>query len=210
MTFTCLVCNEPRPVEEAKIGDDGMATVCVGCYKHQLQTRFTQICPHEYQRTDTRSPLFPDIAKRRLPEVMDWKYGNTGLILYGRNSGEGKSRCAWLLIQRLMCMDGIDVTVFDSIGFAEELERRYHNDDDVRGWLKSVTEAPVVFFDDFAKFKLTERVAAELYAVVDRRVHNGLPILVTLNESGDELEKRDKRFPYLVRRLRQFSQVVEF
>jgi DNA replication protein DnaC len=109
-----------------------------------------------------------------------------------------------------MCIDAIDVTVFDSIGFAEELERRYRNEDDVRGWLDRVTEAPVICFDDFMKCKVSERVATELYALVDRRVHSGLPILATMNESGDDIARLDKRFPYMVRRLREFSVALDF
>lgn len=209
-TFTCLTCLKAQPVVDARIGADGLLSICNGCWLGQCQKRYAEICPPAYQRT--RPGLLPQVAQERLPTVLDWRYGPRGLIAWGPTSGSGKTRSVWLLIQRLMCQDGVNVVTFDCIGFADELERRYRADEDVRQWLEDITNAPVLFFDDFSKLKFTERVATELYGVVDRRCQRELPILATMNEDGAGLEAtvRDKRTPYLVRRLRELCDEVRY
>jgi len=70
----------------------------------------------------------------------------------------------------------------------------------------------VLFFDDFGKMKFTERVESELFAVIEKRTANCLPLILTTNFTGETLEERmtlDRGVP-LVRRLREFCVDVSF
>jgi DNA replication protein DnaC len=75
-----------------------------------------------------------------------------------------------------------------------------------------LARAEVLFFDDLGKVPLTERVEAEFFALIERRMARQLPITVTSNMTGDDLAAKastDRGRP-LIRRLREFCRVVVF
>lgn len=210
MTFNCIICGETLPIEQAHAGKDGFATVCTLCHRKGLSERYLRLCPPAYLRTQT--DLLPKVAQQQLPQIMAWEYGLKGLLLWGENSGTGKTRCAWLLLKRLMTEDCIPVAAFDAMCFTHELERRYRADEDVSAFRDSAAFAPILFMDDFAKCPITFRVAAELHWIIDYRTTHDLPIITTMNFDGVSLanQMKDTHGPYLVRRLREFCDSVEF
>lgn len=196
----CTICGQPSKLY-----------ICPKCDREQkvarMKMRFERSCPPLYQET-----LKDRLPQASLSQVMSWQYAQRGLILSGP-TGQGKTRCAWLLIQRLMTEDLIPVVCFDCVQFGHELVRRFRNDDDdVTGWLDSLAQAQLLFFDDFGKDRFTERVEQELFAVIERRCANKLPIILTTNDKGDSLNERmtENRGPALIRRLREFCYVVTF
>lgn len=205
--FTCILCNQSKPVDDGHPGSDGFYTVCRSCWNNHLCHQFMQLCPPAYLKTD---PV--RLPQKQLTEVLDWKVGPQGLLMIG-DTGKTKTRCAWLLVKRLMTMQGISVMAFDATGLAHGLERRYRQEEDVHGWLDSICSAPVLFLDDFAKFKCTERIMMEVFGIVERRCAAELPIIATTNATGDEIVGMDKSDNWgtpLVRRLREFCNVVKF
>jgi hypothetical protein len=195
-TFICIHCAEPKPVTDARRSKDSFPTICQSCHKRLLCADYQLICPQAYRRTETS--LLPAVARERMASVLDWTYGPKGLLLWGKTSGAGKTRCMWLLVKRLMTLEGIRVTAFDSVGLAHEMERRYRSD---------------LFLDDITRSKWTERFTAELFGLIDRRCAAELPILTTMNESGADLEARKGVGQWsvpIVRRLRDCCEAIEF
>lgn len=143
---------------------------------------------------------------------MAWKYGPTGLILCG-STGRGKTRCAWELVKRIMVDDEPERTFywFDCCNFGHAMQKHYR-DGDFDVWVKNVSEKGLVFFDDFGKFKLTERVEVELFGLLETRFSKKLPVLITTNEQAETFYDRltEHRGPAMIRRLREFCHLIQF
>lgn len=201
--YLCPTCGQYKAREEFSDNE-----TCKSCYAKWLGKRFLKICPPLYAETDPSR-----LPSSQYGRVMGWNYGPRGLLLAGE-SGKGKTRCAWDLVKRLMTVNALDVVVFDCVGFGHEMVRRYRSDDgDIEDWLDELAKCPLIFFDDFGKDKATERVEAEIFGIVERRVANKLPIIATTNDTGESLISKlsdNHRGQALIRRLRDFCQVITF
>ena len=166
--------------------------------------KWKEVTPKNYQNTDPSA--LPD--HKAFEAAITWEYGSNGLILVGP-TGTGKSRTAYLLLQRLM-LDGYDVMPFKPLEFGHECIKRFTSDTWVH-WIEYLYTVDVLFFDDFAKEPLTDRVESELFGVIEHRTANKLPIIATMNYTGAAIEDiADHRGPMIVRRLRDFCDAVSF
>ena len=222
---TCPECEKEHEVADVyagapvKWGHTPRYSVCPECRKaaadrhkaeaeeyrqDELKAYWESICPPLYRKTDPT--WLQDVP---LANVLGWQYGPKGLFLLGPTN-TGKTRAMFLLMHRLV-FKGRTVRVFDCAAFGHECQRRF-----MAGtgpdWIDALARVEVVFFDDFGKMPLTERVEAELFAVIERRAANELPTFATSNMTGADLEHKasaDRGAP-LVRRLREFCRVVVF
>ncbi len=192
----CPPCSEKRAVEarkKARLEEE-----------RDLLGQWSFVCP----------PLYMDSDVKRLPEkptqqVLAWKFNPKGLVLIGP-TGTGKTRAAFLLLKRLY-LEGRSVEVFHGNRFGHECSRKFF-DNQGEEWIRDIFVQDVVFFDDLGKFKMTERVEAELFSLIELRVSHLRPIIVTTNFVGESLESKltsDRGHP-LVRRLREFCDSVAF
>ena len=178
---------------------------------HELATKrllaeraWNNICPPIYQDTDPAR-----LDAKLLAQVMAWQYGAKGLLLSGP-SEKGKTRAMFLLVKRLVIEELRDVLVFHGNEFAHQCAREFGNQTGEE-WAARVSKAQVVFFDDLGKFKLTERVEAELFGIVEMRSAWKRPTLWTTNFKSAELESKmsaDRGNP-LVRRVKEFSEIIQ-
>jgi DNA replication protein DnaC len=177
---------------------------CRDCKTKRRTERFKETCPSLFQESD------PKRLGKPFADAQVWKYGPKGLMLFGA-TGNGKTRAAWALIRRLMIEEGREVMVFDSTSFGHAMERAYA-EGRAAELMESAAKVELLFLDDFGKLKLTERAEAELFGIIDRRMAWQLPCIITTNDHGESLAARltDNRGPALVRRLREFCQVIQF
>jgi len=133
----------------------------------------------------------------------------SNILLIGP-TGAGKTRCAYLLLKRLLD-EGRRIVAFDCVRFGHDCARRFR-DGSGEDWSDGLAKVDLVFFDDLGKGRFTERVEAELFAVVERRLANKLPCIVTTNMTGRSLVAKasHERGEPLVRRLRESCRVVVF
>lgn len=222
-TITCKECGKPFELPfPTKLAS--LVTKCPECCDRQIaaqtkasvaacgirsgdrQADWKRFCP----------PAFLETAAHRLPspsklqEVLKWQYGRSGLLLHGE-TGRGKSRCAWELIKRefmagrrietLNCFSGIK---YGSL-FAENAKVPYE-------WVSDVSKADLVFLDDVWKSKLTDSFEQAVFAIINNRVENLLPIIATTNDTGETLANRmgEDRAAPMVRRLRENCKSIEF
>ena len=178
--------------------------------QESLEQEWLSLCPSLYRKTDpVRLVAEHPLASKPLAEVMAWQYGPKGIYAIGPTD-TGKTRSLFLLLRRLL-EEGRVIRAFDCAAFGYECRRRFM-DGTGEDWIDGLTRVEVVFFDDFGKMPLTERVEAELFAVIERRSATELPILATSNMTGADLVAKasgDRGAP-LVRRLREFCKVVVF
>lgn len=163
-------------------------------------------CPRLFQTTARDKLPLPD----RLERVLDWEYGPMGLMLYGA-SGKGKSRCAWELIKREF-LAGRDFKTFNSMGGVEFAATYGKSSEEAQEYIQGMAQAPILFLDDPFKIKLTEACEAMLFAVVNDRTERMLPIIATLNDTGESLGARmshDRGLP-IIRRFKEFCRPIQF
>lgn len=170
----------------------------------RMKVIWEAVCPSLYRDTEVAR-----LPAELFAQVMGWQYGDRGLLLLGA-TGKSKTRCAYQLLHRLI-HEGRSVRAFDAVSFGSECARNFSEG---RGedWINRLLKADVLFLDDFGKEKFTDRVESELFGIVERRTARKKPIIVTTNFIGDVLEEKmsPDRGPALVRRLREFCDVINF
>ena len=167
-----------------------------------MKKAFENICPPLYRDTDvTRLPM----NARALQQILDWQYGPRGLLIHGQ-TGSGKTRAALLLIKRLLD-EGWSVLAYDCVDFGHTCSRKFCDPDvDPSRWIGQLVRWDVLFLDDFGKARLTDRVESELFGLMEKRIANQKPTIITTNLTGDRLAKMmspDRAEP-MIRRLREF------
>lgn len=164
---------------------------------------YVQICPPLYRQTDP-AKLNQELFKK----VMEWEYSAKGLMLVGP-SGTGKTRMAWQVVRREL-ENKKKVKYFDSVAFGHECARAFKEEDGGE-WIDKLARRDLLFFDDLDKGKFTERVEAELFGLVERRISYCRPLLVTSQVGGEEFLKKfaqPARGLGILRRLKEFCTIV--
>ncbi len=196
MDRVCFSCGEP--VESGGTYGGTPEITCFRCRHRQLAT----MVPPEFMAT-----VCARLNSDNLRRVLQWEPGPRGLVICG-GSGLGKTRSMWELLKRHITASDF-VFMSGPTSFASRMTRAYNQGTSTE-WMESVALAPIVAIDDITKLKMTPRVEAELFGIIDHRISYQLPIIVTAQ--GNNLSgvwSSDYAEP-LVRRLREFCQVVDF
>jgi hypothetical protein len=191
----CNACADKRIAERDEVQE-----------KSRMQ-QWHELCPASYRETEAHKLPSPT----RLERVMRWKYNAKGLLLIGA-TGKGKSRCAWKLMEReffagrtVECLDAkfaIEYAGKMNLGPAIALE-----------WIGGKMNAALLLLDDTLKVRL-ENTGAEtaLFAIIEDRMANKRPIILTTQDTGDTLRSRMSadRGEATVRRLRECCETISF
>jgi predicted ATPase len=164
-----------------------------------------KLCPHAYQHTDRERILSKPWAR----EVVNWQYEPKGLCLVGK-TGVGKSRAAWLLLQRLFD-EGKKIKALDSQTF-RSANTQAAMDGETETWIRSLSRVDVLLFDDFGQMRVTDAAAESLLAVVSKRTENGNPMIITTQYTGHELSsqfEREHLGEAIRRRIGEFCHVIK-
>lgn len=172
-----------------------------------LAEAWDRICPPIYRDSDpARLPCSPGCRE----SVLGWEYGPRGLLLHGSTSS-GKSRLAFLLLSRLHHLEHRKVAAMTSTAFSHQVSSLF-GDGGGKGeaLVERLANIEVLLLDDVGKGRLTDRVEAEFFHIIEHRCSHLLPTFLTTNLTGDALAKSwspDRAEP-LVRRLREFFHVI--
>ena len=188
-------CEPCRPLAQREQQDER---------RKERIAEWPKICP----------PLYLESDPARLPKlsaVLAWKYGGRGLLLHGE-TGKGKTRCAWQLLRRLHVEEGIRPVVFTATSYSVAITKNFNAEGNPEKWLERINGAQLVFFDDFGKCRLTERGESELFGIIEERMANQLPIIITTNFVGGSLagNLRSDIGSAMVRRLRECCECIGF
>jgi len=144
--------------------------------------------PEAYK--DSRVEMLQEVSglgAQTFERIMTWSHDKS-LLLYGPPR-RGKTRMVCQLLMRF-AHEGHGIQFLDSQrfrrGVEEGLRMKYFDD-----WFSRAAKVRVLALDDLGKIKGSEkRVEEELFNLVDTRVANGRPLIVTTNASVDELKSR--------------------
>ena len=179
--------------------------------------RWHQKCPRLYRHSDWIHPRLATFSSQ-VAQVLGWQAGAKGLLVTGP-SGRGKTRALWALLRRLMCHESRDVAIYRSADFFREMQEQinYGRDESAR-WVKAMAEVPIIAIDDWGQEAVTsaraEWAQATFFDLLDRRMGEGRPLLITTNLSAREIVNNDStgglRGDPLLRRLLDSCDVVRF
>lgn len=178
-----------------------------------------RMCPALMKNSDWNHPrLAPNRAQ--IARVLAWQPtpGGKGLLLSGP-TGRGKTRSLWALMKRLMCDEARDVGYWQAIDWFSTLSRNLnYGRDDASGFVRSCAKRPIFVLDDLGQEAVVQSreswAQSWLFALLDERLSEGRPMLITTNLSADQIagtKDRDGiRGEPLVRRLVELCEVVKF
>lgn len=133
------------------------------------------------------------------------------LLIYGATR-TGKTRTAFLIAQEFAAATSRSVEFYTMRTFEGVLMKSFRDKrhDEI---LDRLCSAPFIVLDDFGKEKITDRIASDLFALIDDRTSNRRPTLITTNLNGAALEDRlshsdPELAAALVARLREFFTLV--
>lgn len=168
--------------------------------------KWSLVCPPEFNETELSR--LPNVEAAQ--SVLNWQYSKRGMLLYGP-TGRGKSRAVWLLLRKFFLLgQHCNFQVMDSLSgfeYASAFSAGTSFD-----WVTRKATASILFMDDTFKVKLTDSFEAAAFAIIENRLSHQLPIIATLNDTGDTLTARmtEDRGAAFVRRLKEMCEVVNF
>lgn len=192
-----LVCNQ---CTDQRIAERGEVTATSRAHE------WKSICPPEYRSIDpSRLP-----SPTKLERVLRWTFGPKGLVLNGA-SGRGKTRCAWRLLQREF-FKGRNVSCIDarfSILYTKQMS--------ISGlaafdWLDHQMKVDLLLVDDALKIRMDSGAELALFALVEERMANQRPIILTTQDTSETLKTRmsSDRGEALIRRLKEIGETITF
>lgn len=179
---------------------------------------FKRRTPLAYQ--DEFDPSHPKLAKfpnaEAIARVLAWRKSETGLLLSGPQ-GRGKTRAAFALCRRLLCDESVNVAIWHASEWFSELQTFVHyGNDEAAGFVERSAARPVFFLDDFGQQALLRSredwAQAWFFRFLDLRLGAKLPLILTTNQTADQIAGRDfdiKGDP-LLRRLLDLAEPIKF
>lgn len=210
--YICGSCHRTFPLNPPMPMRPGLCARCAELLREQeraallakwRRTRaeaFLASCPARYAQSD--HSRFPACWQR----ISAWRPtpGGNGLLLKGK-TGRCKTRMLWALGIEL-AKEGHGVEFVNEASLAHEIAAGM----DIHRIVERYLRVDVAILDDLGKSKMTERMAATIYQIIEDRTANARPILASTNLHGDRLSATmHDDSGAVVRRLRDFCEVVE-
>lgn len=194
---TCRECGAPFEAATATLPIDGrnftldqlVCDPCVEAYDNRNQGRsqshdrkaWSEICDGAYLGFDIHR--LPDASRGFASRVFEWQESPRGIGLAGP-SRLGKTFVLTELFRRhYEC--GKTVKMVLGTEFAYVMGSP--DQDERRKMIAECISTDMLFIDDIAKPKMTDRVEADLFHVLEKRKRNLKPVFVTLNGDGKTL-----------------------
>jgi len=225
MASKCTHCDNhaiPAWNEEKAIFDTNIR-VCASCFSKETHWQHPFVYEQVFMRNNLKHvslhPEYPlafhktDINyNEMIAKANAWikPDGKCGLILHGE-TGTGKSRAAWLVYNRLWLEEYPKRSMFLQMRKFEGIIEKGFDDRSHSKALDILVSTPVLVLDDLGKERLTARLEADLFAVIDDRTSNLRTTIITTNYTGDRLVERFQNKETgvaFVRRLRDYFNAI--
>ena len=123
----------------------------------------------------------------------NWKNWDTRSLLLHGTTRLGKTRAAWEVFRRYWKTYYRQQKYVTMRNFELNIEQGFENYDHSKR-VQSLINVPLLFIDDLGKEKTTQRVACDLFAVIDERTINHRPTIITTNfNSAGLLDRFDDK-----------------
>lgn len=141
--------------------------------------------PKVYRHTDPA--LIPCPRMRSVAETWDaWK--TRSLLLHGITR-LGKTRAAWEVIRRWWKVNYRMYRWVSMRDLEADIEKSF-NDRQHGKYIDGLINTPLLFIDDLGKERLTQRMASDVFAIIDGRSCEMRPTIITTNFNSAALRER--------------------
>lgn len=191
----CEHCQkEYDPSAEEAFTDYCSQTCMDGWHKAIYQERarkWWSSLPVDYRKTEAKR--IPNQAKLNalMAHMQPDNYAYASNIWAFGETGVGKTRAMLLLGRELIteCYHDIeDIIILWGTEFQREVHRRTSSrDGDFDGYLESLQDQALIFFDDVHKMTFPDRTAAEFHTLIEYRKAHRLPTFFTSKKSPVEM-----------------------
>jgi hypothetical protein len=222
--FECIECHSPA----VPVWDTGQkrfvnnVRVCRECAESGRATWYT--LPFRYPVLFEQKgwafadvhPLMPEAyretRKDALPSAnmqvaLDWEPGDKRSLLLHGTTGCGKTRVAWAVFNRIWRRDFPAKAEFLPMRKVEGKIEKGFDDRDHGEVIEYLISVPLLVLDDLGKERLTARLEADLFAIVDERTANHAVTIITTNYNSATLSQRftnPETGPAFIRRLKDY------
>jgi len=201
--------NEDRPsIEEIDALQNNQQNEAYQFALERTKRRYFELCPELYRNTHGN---FPGVNRDAMRKVLSFDPNSTkGLLLIG-DTGKGKTTAAWMLLQKLSHVDCKMIQAVRDPEFSREYSKRLGNGS-ADAWIDRLCRVDILFIDDLGKAAITPRYKEQLYDVIDSRINNRKPTIVTSQYNRTKLIERfgDEDGKALVRRFIEWSEIINF
>ena len=201
--FTKLVrwhkCREHADIE--RVAHDGLVDSCI-----------PPRIPDLFLDTDiSRLPLKIASALNWMPDEK-----NSGLLLHG-TTGIGKTRIIWEIIKNMWKLEAAKDRQLDydflTMRKLEGMIERSFDERNHSGMIDGLVERKVLVLDDLGKERLTQRMASDLFSIIDERASAKRCTMISTNFNGttmlDRFDVRDKETGVaIIRRFKDFYKII--
>lgn len=172
--------------------------------------------------TPSMPVMFRDTEVSRLhpkvQDVLDWKPEGdvTGLLMHG-TTGVGKTRGIWKIVNNMWVesakKDRQLNYMFLTMRKLEGLIEKSFDDRQHSKMIDGLIETELLVLDDFGKERLTQRMASDLFSIIDERSTGRRATMISTNFNGSSLlerfDNRDKETGVaMIRRFKDFYKIV--
>ncbi len=218
--WNCPDCGKTDSINAVlhAVTPHGLCDECVD-RRQGIERKSIRIIEKEDQVKELIPPIYLETDPDRLPypqrqEVMDWKIpadkrDTKGVWIVG-DTRTGKTRMLCLLLRRLI-REGKSVKTFFHGSFGDELLEVIRSERSFRAWKRKITGADILAIDDLFSFKMTERVEASIFEILDERIAWHRPTFVTTQLTKTDAKERFaslKRWEAFFARIREYFHVV--
>lgn len=176
-------------------------------WEYFRKREFNSICPSQYREIDfNKLPC----SRECVDKVYQWFYtGGRGLILHG-DYRSGKTRLAWHIVKREF-MANRSLKYFFSTVFTDKASEA-HAECKASRFYEDLKRPDILFIDDLGKGRITHRAAESLFSVIDFRISEGKPTIMTTNFVGETLKGRiddEDLAEALIHRMRECFDMIQ-
>jgi DNA replication protein DnaC len=179
-------------------------TLCTPCKASQraeadrAKDAFDSAAKARQEALERTNGAFPEVIRETALDTLPAKMQETARgyqpgakeswVLFGPTRS-GKTRTAFLMALAYAKHHAKPATFLTMRGFEATIEKSFRDKRHAET-VERLIGCPFLVLDDFGKEKLTERLAVDLFAIIDERTADRRPTIITTNLTGDLLEAR--------------------
>jgi DNA replication protein DnaC len=156
--------------------------------------RRRSICFHDTKRFKNwdfskdagKRPDLGGIVRRYAEKFPEYLKEGRGLVLYG-DTGTGKSTFAAMIANAVL-----DKGYRAFMTNFEQIEKKLWDAPEKAGFMRELLGWDLLVLDDLGAERKNEYMQGIVYNVIDGRIRQGLPVIVTTNLTSDEMSKTDE------------------
>lgn len=210
----CYKCDTPKQYRRSFLGNDTIVPCVCACEEKRIQQEKerervekirracisdTRLHNYTFANDNGRIPEAMSVAKKYVDNFDKYFKNGICLLFYG-SVGYGKTYAAASIANALIDIEK-QCLFTDFPQLARKWEALYAHKEE---FLKGLNAYDLLIIDDFGVERQTETMQEMVHSIIDSRLREGKPMVITTNMTGEELKN-----PSDLRKARIYSRLLE-